>query len=129
MARARKKTTTKSRAKRVSKTATRAASTAFKCPECGKTFARAAALGAHRRRAHGVVGASGLAKSASKRRAVATRATTATAARPGRRRRGISVNRDQLLQTLFPAGVPAREEVIRSVNSWLDEAERLAALQ
>jgi hypothetical protein len=29
---------------------------------------------------------------------------------------------------LFPTGVPAREEVIRSLNGWLNEAERLAAL-
>src|SRR5205085_8899680 len=29
----------------------------FKCPECGRVFTRAAALGAHRR-SHGVVGAS-----------------------------------------------------------------------
>ena len=29
------------------------------CPECGKDFARPASLGAHRNRAHGVVGASG----------------------------------------------------------------------
>jgi hypothetical protein len=30
------------------------------------------------------------------------------------------------LQTLFPNGVPPRESVIRNVNAWLDEAERLA---
>jgi hypothetical protein len=38
------------------------------------------------------------------------------------------VNRDALLQTLFPSGIPARTEVIRAVNSWLDEADRLAQL-
>jgi hypothetical protein len=43
----------------------------------------------------------------------------------GRAGRG-SVNRDALLQTIFPNGLPAREEVIRRVNVWLDEAERLA---
>jgi hypothetical protein len=37
------------------------------------------------------------------------------------------VNRDALLQQLFPSGLPAREEVIRRVNAWLDEAEKLAA--
>jgi hypothetical protein len=49
------------------------------------------------------------------------------------RRRGSSseggrsgVNRDALLQSIFPNGVPAREEVIRRANAWLDEAERLA---
>ena len=40
-----------------------------------------------------------------------------------------SVNRDTLLQALFPAGIPAKESVIRSVNSWLDEAERLARIR
>jgi hypothetical protein len=40
-----------------------------------------------------------------------------------------SVNRDALLQALFPAGIPAKESVIRSVNSWLDEAERLARMR
>jgi hypothetical protein len=39
-----------------------------------------------------------------------------------------TVNRDSLLQALFPSGIPARESVIRDVNSWLDEAERLAKL-
>jgi len=33
---------------------------------------------------------------------------------------------DTLLQTLFPNGLPAREEVIRRANAWLDEAECLA---
>jgi hypothetical protein len=38
------------------------------------------------------------------------------------------VNRDALLRSLFPNGIPASEEAIRSVNLWLDEAERLARL-
>jgi hypothetical protein len=38
------------------------------------------------------------------------------------------VDRDALLQALFPNGIPARESVIREVNGWLDEAERLAKL-
>jgi hypothetical protein len=33
-----------------------------------------------------------------------------------------------LLRELFPNGLPAREAVIRAVNRWLDEAERLAGL-
>jgi hypothetical protein len=36
------------------------------------------------------------------------------------------INRDRLLQTLFPNGVPAQEEVIRRASAWLDEAEKLA---
>ncbi len=129
----------------------------FKCPECGKTFARAASLGAHRRRAHGIAGASTRAKSGASRgrrnragtaiRAEATKTSTAAVTRRNRAgtppvtassqtrraRRPRStdghVDRDALLQTLFPNGLPAREEVIRSVNSWLDEAARLAALK
>jgi hypothetical protein len=30
------------------------------------------------------------------------------------------------LRTLFPNGIPPRQEVIAQVNAWLDEAERLA---
>ena len=118
------------------------ASTAeFKCPECGKAFSRAASLGAHRNRAHAVVGAS-------KRRNRSTTATTthtavrrdrratrrsgsnqaATATRTRPQRNGGSVDRNQLLQAVFPNGVPPREDVIRRIGSWLDEAEQLAKL-
>lgn len=111
----------------------------FKCPECGRTFTRAAALGAHRRRAHGVVGAT--AQTRAKR---GTRSRTSTAAKPatrtatasstanGRRASRASasrLDRDALLRTVFPGGVPARESVIRAANAWLDEAERLARLK
>jgi hypothetical protein len=130
------------------------------CPECGRTFTRAAALGAHRRRAHGVVGAAAQAKSArgSRRRSRgggaqaaaastggsststrrSTRGRTAATARrssgsDGRRSaagdRTSGVNRDALLGALFPGGIPPRADVIRSVNEWLDEAERLAKLR
>src|SRR5215471_14521762 len=98
----------------------------FTCPECGRTFTRAAALGAHRRRAHGVVGATAQARARTtgRARAATTRAarqvaTTAGTAANGRRTgRGRSraaesqLDRDALLQIVFPAGVPAREAVI-----------------
>ena len=99
----------------------------FTCPECGKTFTRAAALGAHRKLKHGVAGASANAASnGSRRRTRATaarRRTTASAATSGNA--GV-VDRNALLRTLFPSGIPPREEVITEVNAWLDEAERLA---
>jgi hypothetical protein len=38
------------------------------------------------------------------------------------------VDRDALLQALFPAGIPAKESVLESVNRWLEEAERLARM-
>jgi uncharacterized C2H2 Zn-finger protein len=41
----------------------------------------------------------------------------------------VAVNRDQLLQALFPTGIPARDDAIRQVNAWLDEAERLAHMR
>jgi hypothetical protein len=120
------------------------------CPECGRAFSRPQGLGAHRRQAHGIAGTSA---AASRRRAnadggrarratarstaasagaAATRAATGAAS--GRRPRNQSrrsegpqtVDRDALLQALFPNGIPAREDVIRAVNNWLDEAERLA---
>jgi len=119
----------------------------FKCPECGRTFSRAAALGAHRRQAHGVVGTSSSASSATRRtrrttsRARATRTRTSsasgrrsnsprargTASNDGRRRTR-TPDRDALLKALFPNGIPPREDVIRAVNSWLDDAERLARM-
>jgi hypothetical protein len=37
------------------------------------------------------------------------------------------LDRDALLQSLFPDGIPAREDVIRRANAWLDEAEKLAS--
>ena len=102
------------------------------CPECGKTFTRAASLGAHRNRAHGVAGTS---------KARTSRRRTVSAAANGRRRTAsrtrrasrdgarAGVNRDALLQALFPNGLPARESVIRAANEWLDQAEKLAKLK
>ncbi len=105
------------------------------CPECGKTFTRAASLGAHRNRAHGISGSSSQRRRRSNKRSNGG-TTRPSASSQTRRRRGRSgadtpaasgaVNRDALLQTLFPNGLPAREEVIRRANAWLDEAERLA---
>jgi hypothetical protein len=113
----------------------------FVCPECGKAFTRAASLGAHRQRAHGVAGTSK--KTASSRGLTQAQASGRRGRRSsGRRRSGAAapaasgarrdgqraVSRDQLLQALFPNGVPPREDVIRRLSSWLDEAERLAKL-
>jgi Zinc finger, C2H2 type len=122
-----------------------ASASEFVCPECGKRFRSPAGLGSHRRRAHGVVGAT--AKSRARSVAAGERAASAgrrisasngggssrsgaSAARVrrsgGSARRDGAVNRDALLQALFPNGVPPRESVIRDLNAWLDEAERLA---
>jgi hypothetical protein len=137
----------------------------YVCPECGRAFARPAALGAHRSRVHGVAGRSSSArrtrggatrarktmtraKGAGTKRAGTGRAKTAAAktrtagsttrasrkraaGAPGRRTNSsrTSVNRDQLLGTLFPNGIPAREAAISRVNAWLDEAERLARMR
>jgi predicted RNA-binding Zn-ribbon protein involved in translation (DUF1610 family) len=113
------------------------AETSFTCPECGKTFTRAAALGAHRRRSHGVAGASSSSRPAtpsrSRRRATRTSSTPrAGSTTPNRNRArdgaGTTVDRDALLQAIFPNGVPPRESVIRAVNNWLDQAEQLAKM-
>lgn len=129
------------RARRTTSATSPAATSAdqFTCPECGKTFSRAASLGAHRNRAHGVTGASKgrtRSKSASapspstdgtrRRRRSSTAATRARRSRRQDSQR--TVDRNQLLQTLFPNGVPPREDVIRRVGSWLDEAEQLAKI-
>jgi hypothetical protein len=122
----------------------------FKCPECGRTFGRAAALGAHRRQAHGVVGTSSQARSSGSRTARAafassttgrarrsagssgrrTRSSSTTAAsNDGRGRRSGTADRDSLLKALFPNGIPPKEDVIRAVNAWLDDAERLVRMR
>lgn len=114
----------------------------LKCPECGQTFTRAASLGAHRNRAHGVAGASARALRTRARRGHRNGGSTTSRSAAAQttqqqstttRGRGNSadsgrsgINRDKLLQSIFPNGVPAREEVIRRANAWLDEAEHLA---
>ena len=115
----------------------------FLCPDCGRTFTRAAALGAHRRMAHGVAGTSRVASatgagrrrrsaaaapSAGRARATGTGRVAETASR-GRAAVASGVDRNGLLRSLFPSGIPAREDAIRAVNAWLDEAERLARLR
>jgi uncharacterized C2H2 Zn-finger protein len=123
-----------------------AATAELTCPECGKTFTRAASLGAHRNRAHGVSGAAAKRKpsarraaakpataassrSRSTRRAAATGASATTRRSSSTPRNGASgIDRDALLQALFPNGIPARESVLSQVNSWLAEGERLARL-
>jgi uncharacterized C2H2 Zn-finger protein len=108
-------------------------SSEFTCPECGKTFTRAASLGAHRNRAHGIAGAKNSQRTTPRRRRAATRATANGSARRSNARSsdgaGRSVDRDALLQQLFPNGLPAREAVIRAANDWLDQAEQLARLK
>jgi hypothetical protein len=117
----------------------------YVCPDCGAAFDRPQSLGAHRRQAHGTPGLSqrsqsrarsaGRTNARSGRRAVApssraggTRANsgsrTASAAR-GQGRGTSGVDRDGLLAALFPAGIPASVDVIRALNDWLDEADRL----
>ncbi len=121
----------------------KSASTDFTCPDCGRTFSRAAALGAHRRQAHGVIGAVAARAAASKRtrrrgRGSGSRAASGGASGNGRRTAsggqrnsadGNRVDRDGLLKTLFPKGVPARADALNAVSSWLEEAERLAAMR
>jgi ketosteroid isomerase-like protein len=116
-----------------------------------RTFTRAAALGAHRSRAHGVAGRSAQAakrRTSSERAASATRGSAArtrsvAAAKPrseGKASTGAStraralprrngIDRDALLKTLFPDGMPAREEVIRAASGWLDNAERFSRMR
>jgi hypothetical protein len=114
-----------------SKRASKSATVVFTCPECGRTFTRAAALGAHRKVKHGVAGTS--ANATGNRRSGNSRARNTAA--PRRRRTTTpmaangaaqSVDRDALLRTLFPNGIPPRQDVITQVNAWLDEVERLA---
>lgn len=106
----------------------------FVCPECGRSFSRAAALGAHRRRAHNVAGATMRAttsrpNSAGSRSAASEADSSSSRQRRSRTAASDGVNRNGLLRALFPNGIPANDDAIRSVSSWLDEAERLAKLK
>ena len=133
MARARKAAS----ASTASKSSNTSSAKQLTCPECGRIFTRPAALGAHRRRAHGVLGASSVKKRnggrASRRtRGMANgqRTRAVSAGRTGRSGNGAgSINRDALLAAIFPHGIPPREQVMRAANQWLDEAERLARLR
>jgi C2H2-type zinc finger len=106
----------------------------FVCPECGRKFERPQALGAHRRQAHGVAGESARSQSRVRSAQTGKRQSSGGAGLDGARAaanvtRGVpttrGIDRDALLRALFPDGIPPREETIRSVNAWLDEAERL----
>lgn len=44
-------------------------------------------------------------------------------------RAGAKVDRNALLASLFPNGIPPREEVIQAANRWLDDAEQLARMR
>jgi len=113
---------------------------AFVCPECeavgvNKTFARNAALGAHRFRVHGVKGESKTTtKSGTRTRRVATarsgRAIKRSTVTRRRRRRSRGLNEDgldttALLKLVFPNGVPAQKTHLDDAREWLDWAERL----
>ena len=110
---------------------------AFICPECGKSFSRAQALGAHRSRTHGVAGTSRAARSAARSAAKTstarggqrTRSNAGRSPKQSSQREGGTVDRDQLLATLFPNGVPAKVSVIEALTPWLAEAERLSRVR
>jgi hypothetical protein len=106
-----------------------AKSMGYVCSDCRREFATPQALGAHRRQAHGVGGTSKRSQAraaAAARVASTTRSSARTNANSGRRGRRDSLDRDALLAALFPTGIPAREDVIRELAGWLDQAERLA---
>ncbi len=114
-----------------------AAVTQFTCPECGKAFTRAASLGAHRQRAHGIAGTSQNVRGrrTSKRAAGSSRAPSTTTQATARATAavgngaGATVDHDALLRALFPAGIPPRQDIIAAVNNWLSEADKLARLR
>jgi hypothetical protein len=130
---------TETKPSRSTKKTNPAAPAEFVCPECGKSFSRAQALGAHRSQTHGVAGTSKNAR-AKRTTKTPTPAASPTTARPAStrtastRRTAVASNptkldRDALLQTLFPTGIPPRADVITAANDWLAEAERLARLR
>jgi hypothetical protein len=115
-----------------------AAAAALTCPECGRTFSRPAALGAHRSRVHGVAGSSQNARSrrnrttaaATQQRKPRTQTTTPAPSRSSngttRRSTANRVDHNALLRALFPDGIPPKQELIAAVNDWLAQADELA---
>ena len=69
---------------------------ALVCPECGKTFTRAAALGAHRKMTHGVAGSSKAASTNRTRKPKPTTRTRRRAEPAGVDGAGTGVDRDAL---------------------------------
>jgi hypothetical protein len=57
------------------------------------------------------------------------RSATQRSSTTRRRNSSGAVNRDALLGTLFPNGLPARGDVLRATNQWLDDAERLTRMR
>ena len=108
----------------------RASAAQFTCPECGRTFATAAALGSHRSRAHGVAGQSARARR-SRTRASATNSSRAPARLRQARQTNqtATVNRDALLQSLFPDGIPASAHLLQAIEQWLESAEEIARMR
>ena len=103
-----------------------AAATQLTCPECGKTFTRAASLGAHRQRTHGIAGTSQNARSRRTTNRGTTTQTTVRAATRASNGASAAVDHDALLRTLFPAGIPPRQDIIAAVNDWLTPPDTLA---
>jgi hypothetical protein len=103
------------------------------CPECGRKFKRPSALGAHRWQAHRVAGSSPQARSrrrTGKSGAGARNSSVPVGAETGATGSGdFVVDRDALLRIVFPNGIPVRDDVIRTVSRWLDEAEMLARIR
>ena len=103
------------------------------CPECGRKFKRPSALGAHRWQAHRVAGSSPQARSRRRTGKAAGgggNSTGSIGAETRARASGdFAVDRDALLRIVFPNGIPVRDDVIRTVSRWLDEAEMLAQLR
>ena len=103
------------------------------CPECGRKFKRPSALGAHRWQAHRVAGSSPQARSRRRTAKTATGARSSGGSAGAEARATASgdlvVDRDALLRIVFPNGIPVRDDVIRTVSRWLDEAEMLARLR
>jgi hypothetical protein len=99
------------------------------CPECGRKFKRPSALGAHRWQAHRVAGTSPQARSRRRTGKAGGGASSTGAAVRSTGPGDFVVDRDALLQIVFPNGIPVRDDVIRTVSRWLDEAEMLARLR
>lgn len=95
------------------KTKTKTPEAVFTCPECGREFGRAASLGAHRSRAHGI-------RSLRASPAAATNLNASLETNP------LS---DRLLGLVFGDRIPPRADVVDAARAWLDQADTLAKMR
>lgn len=92
------------------------------CPECGKSLKSVQGYVGHVRNKHGVNN-----EDAMKQLETAgyKRPESQTRVRSPRRKATQGIDKDTLLRSVFPKGMPPNAEIVQATGRWLDEADRL----